>query len=181
MDEKEGFLSRWSRRKRESVVPATEDSLARAPLPAAVPATATPPAKEPLPPIESLTAESDFLPFMQADVDPGLKRRALQALFQDPRFNTMDMLDTYVDDYSQPDPLPEGWLSQLRQADRLGHYRTPEELASEAAQQAPASDGKNTEEQAVEVSAPGGIPDTESAIGEASEMGESGARRPTPT
>ena len=179
MDEKEDFLSRWSRRKRESVVPAIEDSPARASLPAAVPAT--PPAKEPLPPIESLTPESDFLPFMQADVDPGLKRRALRALFQDPHFNTMDMLDTYVDDYSQPDPLPEGWLSQLRQTDRLGHYRTPEELAAEAAQQPPASDEEDSGEQAVGAPVSGAIPDTESAIGEASEMGESGARRPAPT
>ena len=179
MDEKENFLSRWSRRKRESGAPAVDDPQARAPLPAAMPAT--PPAREPLPPIESLTPDSDFLPFMQADVDVGLKRRALQALFQDPHFNKMDMLDTYVDDYSQPDPLPEGWLAQLRQTDRLGHYRPPEEPAAGTAQQEPAEDDKKREEQAVEAPVSSAIPDTESAISEASEMGESGERRATPT
>jgi hypothetical protein len=57
---------------------------------------------------------------MAADVDPDLRRKALKTLFGDPHFNTMDMLDIYVDDYSKPDPLPEGWLEKLNQVSRLG-------------------------------------------------------------
>jgi hypothetical protein len=84
-----------------------------------------------LPPVESLTPESDFLPFMREEVDEVLKRRALRTLFRDPRFNVMDGLDVYIDDFSKPDPLPEGWLEKLNQVTRLGDYRPPEEAPAE--------------------------------------------------
>jgi hypothetical protein len=117
----EPFLSRWSRRKNESrsdaEPPPAPAEVAVQPVPA-IPA-------EPLPPVESLTPESDFTGFMKPEVDEGLKRRALKTLFQDPHFNVMDGLDTYIDDYSKPDPLPEGWLAQLRQVARLGDYKEP--------------------------------------------------------
>jgi len=131
----EPFLSRWSRRKnlsREGAEPVPPP-----PVPAAPAANAAPAAvAEPLPPVESLTPESDFTGFMKPEVDEGLKRRALKTLFQDPQFNVMDGLDTYIDDYSKPDPLPEGWLAQLRQVARLGDYQEPK--PEEA--QAPASE-----------------------------------------
>jgi hypothetical protein len=38
-------------------------------------------------------------------VDPAIKRQALKKLFSDPRFNVMDGLDVYIDDYSTPSPL----------------------------------------------------------------------------
>jgi len=122
----EPFLSRWSRRKNESRGDSDTASPPPPPLHAepvsqAVPAVAA----EPLPAIESLTPESDFTGFMKPEVDEGLKRRALKTLFQDPHFNVMDGLDTYIDDYSKPDPLPEGWLAQLRQVARLGDYQEP--------------------------------------------------------
>src|SRR5262249_18324773 len=94
------------------------------------PCTESPP---PLPPVESLTPESDFTPFMSAEVDAGLRRMALKTLFSDPRFNVMDRLDVYIDDYSQPDPVPEGWLEEVRQVASLRPQplseaaRTPEE------------------------------------------------------
>ena len=180
MEDKEDFLSRWSRRKRESAAQVADDAKVPAAAPAPAP-NAAPVAREPLPPIESLTPESDFHPFMQPDVDEGLKRQALKTLFRDPHYNTMDMLDVYVDDYSKPDPLPEGWLAKLRQADRLGHYQEPVEPDSEAPAKDLAEEEKIAMEQAVEEPPSAGIPDTESGVGEASEMGESGARGPTPT
>src|SRR6188508_2544949 len=70
--------------------------------------------------------------FMQPDIDPGLRQSALKTLFQDPRFNVMDGLDVYIDDYSKPDPLPEGWLEKMNQMTRLGDYRPPEEVPPEA-------------------------------------------------
>lgn len=84
----------------------------------------------PLPPIESLTPDSDFSPFMKPEVDASLKRQALKTLFQDPRFNVMDGLDVYIADYSVADPLPEGWLEKMTQVARLGEYQAPEEEAS---------------------------------------------------
>jgi hypothetical protein len=43
----------------------------------------------------------------------------------------MDGLDVYIDDFSKPDPLPEGWLEKLNQVTRLGDYRPPEEAPAE--------------------------------------------------
>jgi len=134
----EHFLARWSRRKRqakhapvEAPAAPARDELAAPALPAAaLPVEAPqgdtqPPQPEPLPALESLTPESDFTPFMQAEVDPGVRRQALKTLFQDPQFNVMDGLDVYIDDYSKPDPLPEGWLAKMTQVARLGAYVEP--------------------------------------------------------
>ena len=134
------FLSRWSRLKREArkggETPTAERPPAAPPPAAAVSAGAPAAAAEPpapLPPVESLTPESDFAPFMKAEVDPGTRRQALKTLFQDPRYNVMDGLDTYIADYSLPDPLPEGWLEKMNQVARLGEYLAPEEKERRAA------------------------------------------------
>ena len=122
------FLSRWSRRKhaaKRGEAPAPELAQAPAP-PAALPAAAPDAAPAPLPPVESLTPESDFTPFMRSDVDPGLRRHALRTLFRDERFNVMDGLDVYIDDFSKPDPIPPDWLGKLNQMARLGEYKPPE-------------------------------------------------------
>src|SRR5437899_8498343 len=42
-----------------------------------------------------------------------------QKTLHDPHFNVMDGLDTYIDDYSKPDPIPEEMLKSLKQANRL--------------------------------------------------------------
>lgn len=71
-----------------------------------------------LPPVHTLTPESDFTRFFdaKAPVDDALKRAALKALLRDPRFNIMDGLDTYIDDYTRSEPIPEGILQRLVQA-----------------------------------------------------------------
>ena len=68
-----------------------------------------------LPPIESLTIDSDFAPFFRPQVDESIKRAALKQLFRDPRFNIMDGLDTYIDDYTKADPIPASMLEELMQ------------------------------------------------------------------
>jgi hypothetical protein len=78
---------------------------------------------------------------MQADVDPGVRRAALKKLFADPRFNVMDGLDTYIDDYSKPDPLPEGWLEKMTQVARLGDYQPPKPEEEPADAEVVALDG----------------------------------------
>jgi Protein of unknown function (DUF3306) len=127
----ENFLSRWSRRKREAkvdTVPEEVEVPSTAATPVAIPADSKP-APEPLPPIESLTSESDFTPFMKVEVDPALKRQAFKKLIEDPQFNVMDGLDVYIDDYSKPDPLPEGWLEKMNQLKHLGIFKEPAEGA----------------------------------------------------
>jgi hypothetical protein len=69
-----------------------------------------------LPPLESLTIDSDFSPFMQAGVDEGVRRSALRKLLRHPQFNVMDGLDTYIDDYSKPSPLEPELARTLMQA-----------------------------------------------------------------
>ena len=156
------FLSRWSRLKREARK-APEDA-AQAPRPpeaAPMPAAAPPgpPEPVPLPPIESLTPESDFAPFMQGKVDPALRSQALKTLFSDPRYNVMDGLDTYIADYSIADPLPDGWLEQMHQYSRLGDFaaREVERLAQLEAPQGeavPPATPLNVNELPDEIAAP---------------------------
>lgn len=150
----EDFLSRWSRRKRASRAGPDRPAAEAIPAPASVP----PPARvgapdvpredhaEPLPPVESLTPESDFTPFMRSEVDPGLRRQALRTLFRDPRFNVMDGLDVYIDDYSKPDPIPPEWIDQL--VARLGDYHPPAE--PERVPEGAPQDGADPKKQATE-------------------------------
>ncbi|MCZ7558794.1 MAG: DUF3306 domain-containing protein [Burkholderiaceae bacterium] len=77
--------------------------------PAADPATAEPA----LPPLESLTPESDFRPFMRAGTDSATRNAALKRLFADPQFNVMDGLDVYIDDYGKTEPIPPPLLARL--------------------------------------------------------------------
>ena len=139
----EPFLSRWSKRKTEArtgTPPAEEPAVAPPPAVATQPPAAEAPARAPLPPVESLTPESDFTGFMRPDVDEGLKRQALKALFKDPHYNVMDGLDIYISDYSLPDPIPESWLGQLNVMARLGAYEEPkvEEGSKAPAEASPA-------------------------------------------
>ena len=76
-------------------------------------------ARDALPPVESLTFESDFRPFGNPGVDSKIRNQAMKVLFKDPHFNVMDGLDTYIDDYSKPDPIPEAMLRSLNQAKSL--------------------------------------------------------------
>jgi hypothetical protein len=136
----DNFLSRWSRRKLQARQgePAPEERAppAQAPAPVnAVPEAQGPVAEEaPLPPVESLTPQSDFTPFMKPQVDRGVRNQALKALFADPQFNVMDGLDVYIDDYSKPDPLPEGWLEKMTQVARIGAYEPPKPEADPPAE-----------------------------------------------
>ncbi|VWX57852.1 conserved hypothetical protein [Burkholderiales bacterium 8X] len=68
---------------------------------------------------ESLTIDSDFKPFMARNVAPEVKNAAFKKLFADPHFNVMDGLDTYIDDYSIPSPLPPSMLRRMASAQFL--------------------------------------------------------------
>ena len=63
--------------------------------------------------VRSLDPSSDFKPFMARGVTTDVRNAAVKKLFADPHFNVMDRLDIYIDDYSQPDPLPAAMLRQM--------------------------------------------------------------------
>ncbi len=111
----EPFLSRWSRKKveaREEPAPPAADEGGNAPL---APATnAEPPA--PLQAIETLTTESDFKPFMGANVAPETRRAALKKLFADPHYNVHDPFEAYMGDYTKEDPIPLDMIKRLNHA-----------------------------------------------------------------
>ena len=116
IDDKEGFLSRWSRRKLD----AATEAVAPKPAPVTAPASAASAPKPELPPIDTLKGlMSEYKEFLRPGVDETLRRAALKKLFHDPHFNVMDGLDVYIDDYSKPDPIPESMLRKLAHAKGL--------------------------------------------------------------
>ena len=166
----EGFLGRWSKRKRDrtdvqdgkappvkdtpsppqAVIPAQAGIHAASaqPLPGA-PSHATmdpglrrddslsvdkvqDPAPLTLADTQSLTPDSDFKPFMARSVTPEVKNAAMKKLFADPHFNVMDRLDTYIDDYSKPDPIPPAMLRQMVGAKLLGLFDEEEKRETAA-------------------------------------------------
>lgn len=131
------FFSRWSRRKAElrvgnvgaepaalahpaPVAAETEPAPAmQRPAPVAAPPAPPPPT---LADVDTLTTQSDYTRFVARDVSPEVKQAALKKLFTDPHFNVMDGLDTYIDDYGKPDPLPPGMLRKMMQSQLLGLF-----------------------------------------------------------
>ena len=82
-EEKEAFLARWSRLKREA--PAAEEkpeNKEASPAPA-------------LPSLDKLGPNSDFTAFMHPRVKQELRRLALKKLFSDPHFNVPDPFEPY--------------------------------------------------------------------------------------
>lgn len=152
-DAERGFLSRWSQRKalvREgAAVPAEPPAappvpLTSAPMPAACAEPAPEPAPAPQAPeqpppltlddVATLTPESNYAPFVAREVQPEVRNAALKKLFADPQFNVMDGLDTYIDDYNKPDPLPPGMLRQMVQSQLLGLFADEPEKDQAAAE-----------------------------------------------
>ena len=150
----DGFLGRWARRKNDALQgkpraePAPTPTVASVPMPVTVPrlegvdaaltaetTLKTAPnaeSSEPIKPlslddVKDLTKDSDFKPFMSRGVEPGVRNAAMKKLFADPHFNVMDRLDIYIDDYSQPDPLPLSMLRQMASAKFLNLFEEEEE------------------------------------------------------
>ena len=139
----DGFLTRWSRRK-AGLGEAVEESAAEdEPAPLDVrPVTpdeaslAAPPAPvveaPPLPTladVAALTRESDYSRFVMPGVDRTVSNAAMKKLFSDPHFNVMDGLDTYIDDYGKPDPIPLAMLRRMNQSAVLGLFADEVEAA----------------------------------------------------
>jgi len=141
--DRDDFLRRWSRRKRAADAPA--------PVPKPAPVAPAPQ----LPSIDSLTFESDFKAFMHAKVEESVKRAALKKLFSDPRFNVIDFMDVYIDDYTKDDPIPPAMLAALkhsrstlfgREAEKKGEEAREESKPRELAQAPTPAEGPREEE-----------------------------------
>jgi Protein of unknown function (DUF3306) len=92
------FLARWSRLKKAAET-APEVDLS-----------------DPEALLANLTPDGDFAVFLREEIGEEVRRKALRTLFADPRFNVMDGLDIYIDDYSVADPIPEEMLAMMNQA-----------------------------------------------------------------
>jgi hypothetical protein len=106
-DSEEGFLSRWSRRKR-GVASEAEEAQAPLPPPAAMPTAPEPPAFDPasLPPLDSLTAASDFTAFLRAEVPAVLRQAALRRAWTlDPAIRNFTGPADYAWDYNAADGM----------------------------------------------------------------------------
>ena len=159
-DEGEGFLSRWSQRKamaRDGVELPDEPELPDLPpateaadadnAPATVDSEAgdaEPPTE--LPPLESLDENSDYSAFLNKDVSPDLRQKALRKLFQSPKFNVRDGLDDYDWDFTNPEPLGDIVTAEMRyrikaELERLARMALEEDASDQTAVAAVAADG----------------------------------------
>jgi hypothetical protein len=159
----DGFLGRWSKRKLDAKEgrPLEAEPVAAPPVPAPTfdkpnpgqavaqgvgsdaavtspPGEGEPGGRDSPPPLtledaQALSTESDFRPFAARNVAPEVKNAAMKKLFSDPHFNVMDRLDTYIDDYSQPDPIPPEMLRKLASAKFLGLFDAEEKEEAEQA------------------------------------------------
>ena len=107
--DKENFLGRWSRLKREqeqekSLPQKTESQEDKAPE---------------LPPLDKLTPQSEFSGFMHPKVGDALRRAALKKLFADPHFNLPDPYEAYSGDWTVGEAIPDEMLATLNQARTL--------------------------------------------------------------
>lgn len=121
--------------REQSTSPAASSDAVASESPAEALVRSSPVAGGALPDPASLEPGADVSAFMAKGVNEALRRRALKSLFQDPRFNVMDGMDVYIDDYSIPDPMPPEWLDKLEQLSHLGDRgaRDREAEAREAA------------------------------------------------
>jgi Protein of unknown function (DUF3306) len=149
----DGFLGRWSQRKQDVrtgkplIEPEKPEIVVKAAVPSAnkqheqapnIAATEEKP-ETPLPTmadVHQLTAESDFSPFVAKNVSSEVRNSAMKKLFTDPHYNVMDRLDIYIDDYSQPDPIPQAMLRQMVSAKFLNLFKDEEEAEERAALEA---------------------------------------------
>ena len=136
----DGFLNRWSQRKQDVragkplaeplIVPPPPEPVQINPNPVEKSADVAQAAAPELPTLadaQQLTPASDFKPFMVRGVAADVKNAAMKKLFTDPHFNVMDRLDTYIDDYSIADPIPEAMLRKMVSAKFLNLFDDEDE------------------------------------------------------
>jgi hypothetical protein len=133
----EDFLRRWSRLKNERAAEPPQEPAQEMPVEKAPDAVA-------LPPVEKLTPESDFKPFMSPEVEDKLRRGALKKLFRDPHFNAADPFEPFSGDWTVGEPIGPEMLASLNQAQQLlfseERKAAEKEVEGPLAQEKPESD-----------------------------------------
>jgi len=137
-EEKEAFLSRWSRLKREA--PAKEKALEEKKEAEAKPAPV-------LPPVESLTPQSDFTGFMGPKVEDRLRRLALKKLFSDPHFSAPDPFEPFSGDWTVGEPIGQELLSKLNQTRSVLLSQEEREEQDKEAEQKTVQEGEPTQDE----------------------------------
>lgn len=139
-EEKEAFLSRWSRLKREA--PEREKALEEKKEADAKPAPA-------LPPVETLTPQSDFAGFMNPKVKEELRRMALKKLFSDPHFSTPDPFEPFSGDWTVGEPIAQELLAKLNQTRSVLLSQAEREEQDKEAEKEPkaAQEGESTQDE----------------------------------
>lgn len=131
-----GFLSRWSQRKRAAEEEGPDRQESQQAVPGDAEAVEDDDAIDPkdLPDIDSLDANSDYSVFLKKGVPAGLKRKALNKLWQtDPTFRHICMLDDYNLDYTDAAMV----VPNLKTLFQVGRGMVlPEDEAAEAAKAA---------------------------------------------
>jgi hypothetical protein len=131
-DDKEKFLTRWSRLKQEKNLPEKSDDKDDSPAPV-------------LPAIDKLTPESDFTGFMHPKVEDALRRVALKKLFSDPHFNVPDPYEAYSGDRTAGEPISEELLAGLNQARTLLFDQDEKKEEEKVTEEKPKADDHRSE------------------------------------
>ncbi|MDH3693500.1 MAG: DUF3306 domain-containing protein [Gammaproteobacteria bacterium] len=100
LDQDEGALSRWSRRKQQALEQ-SEKVLPAAPVVDEAETETEQPVltDADMPPVENLSEDSDYSGFLSPGVSEELRALALRKLFRSAKFNIVDGLDDYDDDF----------------------------------------------------------------------------------
>lgn len=123
----ERFLSRWSRKKSEAnaepselkedlELQATQEVLAEHPVELQAQEEVPIPTEADLASIEQT---SDVSAFLNDKVPQALKNQAFKALFKNPKFNHVDMMDVYMEDYNTFVPLTAELRDKMSQIKQL--------------------------------------------------------------
>lgn len=134
----ETFLGRWSRRKLHARTERDEGA-------AVVPPAASPPeasdtddkppervlTDEDMPPLDVLDSDSDYSGFFSPGVSENLRNAALRKLFLSPKFNIVDGLDDYAEDFTNFEKLGAIITSDMRHQMELAEERVKKALTEE--------------------------------------------------
>lgn len=106
----DGFLARWSQRKRAARQGDAPPDPVEPPAPVPAPEASDGPSRAAaLPDPATLDASSDFSAFLQQDVPVDVHRQALRRLWRlDPIYNRLDGLDDYCEDYTDKATVVKG-------------------------------------------------------------------------
>ena len=154
LEQQEGFLGRWSRRKAETLheqameveTDAPEEQALQVSEEQAVEEIAPPPSDEDMPPLETLNEDSDYSGFLSPNVSEELRKRALRKLFSSTVFNQVDGLDDYDEDFTSFEPLGDLITSDMKHRMEMEAKRKMEEITDDEAVEELEDDELTTEE-----------------------------------